>query len=84
MRHLTTKRFWISYYNLSPNAQISADKAFNLIKSNPLHPSLQFKKVGKLYSARIDLCHRALALKDGDNYIWLWVGNHADYEKIIK
>ncbi len=84
MRHRTTKRFWNLYYKLSPKTQISADKAFNLLKTNSFHPSLQFKKIGKLYSARIDLCHRALALKDGDNYIWIWLGNHDDYEKIIK
>ena len=40
----------------------------NKSETNSFHPSLQFKKTGKLYSARIDLCHRALALKDGDNY----------------
>ncbi len=54
-----------------------------MIKETPDHPSLHFKKVGKLYSARVDLSYRALAHKDGDEFVWVWIGNHDEYEKLI-
>ena len=83
MIHKTIKRFWKTYWKLNPETRSLADKAFDLLKTTPTHPSLQFKKVGKLYSARIDISYRALAYKDGDHYIWVWIGNHDDYERLI-
>ena len=83
MIHKTTKRFWKTYWKLNPRIRSLADKAFDLLKTTPTHPSLQFKRVGKLYSARIDISYRALAYKDGDHYIWVWIGNHDDYEILI-
>src|SRR5580704_14525989 len=46
----------------------SADKHFSLLKGNPQHRSLQFKKIGdrhgeEVYSARVTLSYRALASK---------------------
>jgi hypothetical protein len=46
--------------------------------------SLQFKKVGEMWSARVGQAHRALAVEDGTGFIWVWVGSHDDYEKMIK
>ena len=84
MKHKTTKRFWDLYHKQPFKIQSLADKAFDNLKENPYKPALHFKKVGKLYSARINLSHRALAVKDGDDFIWVWLGNHDDYEKLIK
>jgi hypothetical protein len=61
-----------------------ADKNFNLLKKSPRHPSLEFKKVGKLWSVRIGLAHRALASKDDEGFIWIWIGMHDEYERIIE
>jgi len=71
MRHSATKAFWQKYQALSPEIQALADKHFSLLKANPQHPSLQFKNVGErsgqeLWSARITLNYRALALKRPD------------------
>lgn len=84
MNHRTTKRFWKNYWNLPQKTRDLADKAFDLLKENPTHPSLQFKKIGKLYSARVDLSYRALAFKDNEDCIWVWIGDHDEYEKLIK
>jgi hypothetical protein len=51
---------------LAGNVQRGADKAFELLKSDPLHPSLHFKKLDDLWSARVGLHHRALAVKVSD------------------
>ncbi len=84
MKHKATKRFWSLYSNLNPKVQHLSDKAFELLKENSSHPSLQFKKVGKLYSVRIGLSYRALAMKDSNNFIWIWLGNHEEYRKMLK
>jgi hypothetical protein len=60
-----------------------ADKAFALLKENPQHPSLYFKKVGDLWSARIGLRHRALSVEISDGLSWFWIGTHADYDRLI-
>jgi hypothetical protein len=61
-----------------------AKKTFELLKGNPRHPSLQFKKIGNVWSARVGLAHRALAIEDGEDFIWVWIGTHDDYERIIR
>jgi hypothetical protein len=61
-----------------------AKKGFELLKRDPLHPSLHFKKVGKFWSARAGIDHRALAVEDGEDFIWVWIGTHSEYERMIK
>ena len=48
------------------------------------HSSLQFKKVGDFWSARIGQNYRALATKDGEDFLWVWLGTHDDYEGMIR
>ena len=82
--HQTTQRFWQSFQKLPISIQQLARKNFDLLKRDLNHPSLHFKKVGKFWSARIGLNYRALAFKDGEDYIWLWIGSHDEYEQILK
>jgi hypothetical protein len=82
--HRTTDQFWQRYLALPEDVRNAADKSFQLLKENPRHPSLQFKKVGKFWSARVGLAHRALAVEDEDGFVWVWIGGHADYERITK
>ena len=81
--HRTTDQFWNRYRSLPEDVQDLANKSFQLLKENPRHPSLQFKKVGGFWSARVSLTHRALAVEDGADYIWVWIGSHDDYERLI-
>jgi hypothetical protein len=46
--HRTTSRFWDLFARLPEGVQKVARKNFELLKDNPSHPSLHFKKVGKL------------------------------------
>ena len=82
--HIATRRFWDAFYRLSSDLQVAADKQFELLKKNPRHPSLQFKKVGKVWSARVNISVRALAAEDGADYIWFWIGEHREYERLIQ
>ncbi len=83
MNHHANPKFWAAYDQLSETTQRSADKSFALLRENPLHPSLHFKQVGRYWSARIGLDHRALALRSGDEVIWFWIGTHAEYDRLI-
>ncbi len=83
MIHRTSASFWERYDRLPTALQKIADAKFLLLKSNPGHPSLQFKLVGKHWSARVSQGYRVLAMQVEDGYLWFWIGNHDDYEKII-
>ena len=80
----TTRQFWQRYHALPEEVRQQADKAFALLRSNAQHPSLQFKKVGTLWSARVSLAYRALAVQDGDDFIWVWIGSHDEYHRILE
>ncbi len=84
MKHFTKPGFWTSYNDLPDPVKKAADKSFRLLKSDPDHPSLRLKPVGRLWSARVSLEYRALAVKDGDNLIWFWIGHHNAYDRIIR
>ncbi|MSO85283.1 MAG: hypothetical protein EXR02_09340 [Rhodospirillales bacterium] len=61
----------------------NADRCFDLLKRDPRHPSLHLKKVGRFWSARVGLHHRALGVESPDGVVWFWIGSHADYDKLI-
>jgi len=61
-----------------------ADKNFALLKENPQHPSPQFKKAGRFWSARVGLRYRALAVEDDDDLVWFWIGSHAEYDAFVR
>lgn len=87
MKHRTLPRFWHHYQQLPKEARELADKNFDLIKSDPRHPSLHFKKVDadrKLWSVRIGLQYRALGVEKPDGILWFWIGSHAEYDKILE
>ncbi|MEG3976531.1 hypothetical protein QUB70_27700 [Microcoleus sp. A003_D6] len=84
MKSLTTSDFWKAYGALSPQIKQQARKTYQLWKENPFHPSLHFKKVGKnLYSVRITQNYRALALKKEEDYYWIWIGSHDEYDALL-
>jgi len=81
--HRTTKRFWRYFERLPIPVQTTAKESFSLLKTNPRHPSLHFKEVGKFWSVRAGIGYRALAIKDQDDFIWVWIGSHSEYDKLI-
>ena len=82
--HKATSRFWKLFERLPGHTQKIARRNFDLLKMDSLHSSLHFKKVGNFWSVRVGINHRALAVKDGQDFIWVWIGSHADYEQMIK
>jgi hypothetical protein len=84
MKHFATPEFWFHYRQLTPEVTQLADKNFALLKQDPQHPSLRFKKVGRYWSARVGLRYRALAKERDEGLVWFWIGGHSDYEKFLK
>jgi len=88
MTHRANADFWRDYRALPVDVRVRADKQFALLKADPRHPSLQFKKIGdrsgkEIWSVRVTLKYRALAVRLADEYLWFWIGEHNVYDAII-
>ena len=84
MDHFTIAAFWGCYNALPEDVQELADRCFTLLKVDPTHPSLQLKPVGRVWSARVGLHYRALAVKRSEGFVWFWIGSHAEYDKLVE
>jgi hypothetical protein len=84
MKHFASPAFWDAYQRLPQQVRELADKNFALLKDDPKHPSLHFKKVGRYWSVRIGLRYRALAVEIDDDLLWFWIGSHADYDSLVR
>ncbi|BAZ06365.1 hypothetical protein [Calothrix sp. NIES-3974] len=82
--HFTTRRFWQCYESLPEPIKQVADGNYQLLKTDPSHPSLHFKKIGNYWSVRAGLGHRALGIEVEHGILWFWIGTHAEYERLIK
>jgi hypothetical protein len=79
MRHFASPQFWEHYAQLPPTVQALADKNYELLKADPMHPSLHFKQIERFWSVRVGLRYRALAIEIPEGLIWFWIGSHAAY-----
>ena len=86
MNHLALPRFWFHYRQLPQEVQGLADKNFEMLRQDPFHPSLHFKRVGRrrqLWSARVGDHYRALARDTLEGPLWFWIGTHAEYDRLL-
>lgn len=85
MRHLKDPRFQPLYDALPEEIRALADKTFALLKSDPKHPSLYFKRIhDDLWSVRVGRKYRALAIEGGDRFQWFWIGPHDEYDRLLR
>ena len=87
MKSIRTRRFRALLRKLPPDVKRQAYTAYRLFKHDPNHPGLHFKQVNTqqpFYSVRIGRDYRALGLRETDDVIiWVWIGTHAEYDKIL-
>ncbi len=83
MEHHATTRFWEAYEKLPYKVRCVADQNFDLLKKDPFHPSLHFKKVGRFWSVRAGLKYRALGIRVDGAMTWFWIGSHDEYDRLI-
>ena len=83
----TTERFWECYRELPEQTRKEARKAYAAFKKNPYHPGLHFKRIHStrpIFSLRITKDYRAIGIQEDDRIIWVWIGSHGDYDKLVK
>lgn len=83
MKHRASPRFWRTYQELPAEFQRLADKCYELLRLDSRHPSLNLKLVGRFWSVRVGLHYRAMAVEDGQDLVWFWIGTHAEYDQLI-
>ncbi|RWL97742.1 MAG: hypothetical protein EOR68_16450 [Mesorhizobium sp.] len=84
MNHFAAPSFWDAYDKLPKSIRTKADSSFAKLRADPFHPSLHFKRVGRYWSARVDLDYRAVAVREQDDMICFWIGTHSEYERLLK
>ncbi len=87
MNSSVTRAFRKQLDALPAEVQEQADRAYALWRSDPYHPSLQFKQVSgrqPIYSVRVGIGHRALGLREADHVYWFWIGSHTQYDDFLK
>jgi len=84
VRHYKDRPFQPLFDALPQKIKALAQKNFELLRKDPRHPSLHFKRVGRdVWSVRIGRKYRALALEIDDGFRWFWIGTHDEYKKQI-
>lgn len=81
--HRATHKFRSFYNGLPAETRKLADENFRLLRQDPSHPSLHFKKVGRFWSARVGIRHRVRVVEDGSDVVWFWIGRHDEYRQLI-
>lgn len=66
------------------DVQQLADRGYELLRGDSRHPSIHFKKVGQFWSARVGSHYRALAVEADEEFIWVWIGTHAEYDRLLR
>lgn len=79
-----SRSFWAAYRKLPLDVRRLALKNYRLFRTDPSHPSLHFKKVGTKWSVRVGLEYRALAISVEDGLLWVWIGAHDEYDRLLK
>jgi hypothetical protein len=83
LKHFASLKFWALYQALPAEIRELADKNYQLLKSNPRHPSLHFKRIGELWSVRVGDHYRALGIDEVGGINWIWIGTHAEYDRLV-
>ncbi len=80
-------RFRRLFSDLPLDVQRDAKRAYRPFESNPANPGLQFKKLEgekDMYSARIGLDYRALAVMKRSRLVGYRIGSHSGFDRLIR
>ena len=81
--HRTTPQFWSHFEGLPEAVQRTAQRNFQLLKNDPRHPSLHFKKANDYWVVRVGRSYRAIAVEEGQDLFWVWIGGHDEYTRVL-
>ena len=86
MTSVATPRFWGLFQALPPEIQRLAVKNHNLWRRDPRHPSLRLRRLqgsDDRFSIRVGDHYRALGRLTGEKMVWVWIGTHSDYDRLV-
>ena len=83
MKCLAGKKFWESFEKLPEVIKELAQQNFILLKKNPNHPSLRFKKIDSYWTVRVGIAYRAIGVQVDKGVFWFWIGHHKEYDRIL-
>jgi hypothetical protein len=72
------------YAGLPSDIKMAARKAFRSFRENQAHPSLHVERLrsdARAWSVRVTLNYRAVAFRSGENWVWVWIGSHRDFDR---
>jgi hypothetical protein len=86
VKSIATRRFWSLLHALPGDVQELALKSYRVWRRDPHHPSLHFRRLqgsGDRFTIRVGEHHRALGALKGDTITWVWIGTHAEYDRLV-
>ena len=69
---------------LPPKVQALASETYKRWRKDPTTLGLHFKPLtdlGDLWSICVGDHYRAVAIKDGNTIVWIWIGSHESFNK---
>jgi hypothetical protein len=87
MRSQATPRFWRLFHALPAEVRRRAVQAYRLWQSDPSHPSLRYRRLenlGDVVTVRVGSHYRVLGLLEPGAVAWIWVGTHAEYDRLVR
>jgi hypothetical protein len=83
-RSFALPEFWKCYEKLPRHIRELADKKFDLFSRDPFNASLGLKQKGHVWTVDVGRSYRAIALREGDDFHWFWIGSHESYNHLLR
>ena len=91
IRSMGTATFWRQYRELPNPIKRLARVAYRQFRQDPWHPSFQRKKPRALerhsppiWEFRITRQYRALCQVEGEEYVWIFIGDHVGFDREVR
>lgn len=79
-----TDEFWQLYRSLPPDIRLAAQEAYRKFAADPTNPGLRLERLRadpRAWSVRVTRNYRSVALRQGDDWLWFWIGSHQDFDR---
>jgi len=84
MKSSGTTEFWRLYRELPEAIRQATRRTYRLWEQDSRASALRFKKVRGVYSVRIgNTGYRAIAVDVPNGFLWIWIGPHDEYERLL-
>lgn len=74
------------FHVLPGDVQELAIRSYELWRRDPRHPSLHFRRLQGTpdrFTVRVGDHYRALGTLTADTITWVWIGTHAEYDRLV-